>query len=219
MKIIHTADLHLGQTLYQNYDRVDEHEHFFAQLEELCKRENPDALVVSGDVFDSPQPSASTRRFFTEHFVNLHAACPAMKTVITAGNHDSASRLEADSAVWDFAGATIVGIAPSPEFLFCEDGWQEKYVVRLSGGYIVALPYMSAERKDIVQSILDYVAKDNTEGRPVVMTGHLAVTGADFCGRRMCCVRSLRSGARQWVLGSSLSKPGSAWSVRTNCSR
>ena len=32
MKIIHTADLHLGQVIYQNYDRADEHRHFFHQL-------------------------------------------------------------------------------------------------------------------------------------------------------------------------------------------
>ena len=45
MKIIHTADLHLGQILYQNYDRVDEHAHFFAQLERWCKEERPDSAA------------------------------------------------------------------------------------------------------------------------------------------------------------------------------
>ena len=50
MKIIHTADLHLGQILYQNYDRVDEHIHFFRQLERWCREEQPDALIVSGDI-------------------------------------------------------------------------------------------------------------------------------------------------------------------------
>ena len=56
MKIIHTADLHLGQVIYQNYDRSDEHRHFFRQLEQWCKEEQPDALLVSGDVFDIQQP-------------------------------------------------------------------------------------------------------------------------------------------------------------------
>ena len=65
MKIIHTADLHLGQILYQNYDRVDEHEHFFKQLEQWCLEEQPDALVLSGDVFDIQQPSASTTKCTT----------------------------------------------------------------------------------------------------------------------------------------------------------
>ena len=91
MKIIHTADLHLGQIIYQNYDRVDEHEHFFGQLESLCQEEKPDALILSGDVFDIQQPSASVKKAFTEHFVKLHTQCPSMKIVITAGNHDSAS--------------------------------------------------------------------------------------------------------------------------------
>ena len=88
MKIIHTADLHIGQIIYQNYDRSDEHQHFFRQLEEWCKAENPDALLISGDVFDIQQPSASTKRAFTEYFVQLHQSCPDMCIVITAGNHD-----------------------------------------------------------------------------------------------------------------------------------
>ena len=60
MKIIHTADLHIGQIFYQNYDRSDEHQYFFRQLEEWCKTEKPDALLISGDIFDIQQPSAST---------------------------------------------------------------------------------------------------------------------------------------------------------------
>lgn len=37
MKILHIADLHLGQVIYQNYDRTDEHHDFFCQLKELCR--------------------------------------------------------------------------------------------------------------------------------------------------------------------------------------
>ena len=158
MKIIHTADLHLGQIIYQNYDRVDEHEHFFGQLESLCQEEKPDALIVSGDVFDIQQPSASVKKVFTEHFVKLHTQCPSMKIVITAGNHDSASRIQADSAVWELANATLVGTSPSPELVGGPDGWQKDYVVKADFGYIIALPYMSSERPDVQQSILDWVA-------------------------------------------------------------
>ncbi len=182
MKIIHTADLHLGQIIYQNYDRVDEHEHFFSQLEAICKEEKPDALVVSGDVFDIPQPSAATRKFFTDSFVRLRSVYKEMNMVITAGNHDSASRLQADSAVWELANAKIVGTAPSAELLGGKDGWQDNYIVKLDSGYIVALPFMNGERREVIQSILDRVADDNTESKPVVMTGHLAVTDSDLTG-------------------------------------
>lgn len=182
MKIIHTADLHLGQIIYQNYDRVDEHLHYFSQLGKLCVDEQPDALVVSGDVFDIQQPSASTRKMFTDEFVGLHAKCPSMKIVITAGNHDSASRIQADKAVWEFANARLVGVPPSQELLSGPDGWQESYVVKLDSGYVIALPYMGGERTALVQSILDRVARDNTDGKPVILTGHLAMTGMDPCG-------------------------------------
>jgi exonuclease SbcD len=182
MKIIHTADLHLGQIIYQNYDRVDEHEHFFKQLENLCRQEKPDALVVSGDIFDIQQPSASTRKSFTDHFVSLHNCYPAMTIVITAGNHDSASRIQADRAIWELGNVRLIGISPSPELLGGPDGWQEDYIVKLLSGYIVTLPYMPGERTAVIQSILDKVALDNTEAKPVVMTGHLAITGMDPCG-------------------------------------
>ena len=185
MKIIHTADLHLGQIIYQNYDRVDEHEHFFAQLEDLCREEQPDALVVSGDIFDIQQPSASVKKSFTEHFVKLHMQCPTMKTVIVAGNHDSASRIQADSAVWELASATLVGVSPSPELVSGPDGWQKDFVVKTDSGYIIALPYMSSERKDVLQNIQNWVADDNPDGKPVVMMGHLAVTGVDPSGHNI----------------------------------
>jgi len=179
MKILHTADLHLGQIIYQNYERGDEHRHFFAQLKEWCKNEKPDALLVSGDVFDIQQPSAATKKAFTEYFADLHGYCPDMHIVITAGNHDSASRLQADSAVWEYANTNLVGVSPAVD---ADADCLDNYIVRLQTGYIVAMPYMIGERKGQLQSILDRIAAENTEAKPVVMMGHTAVDGLDTAG-------------------------------------
>ena len=182
MKLIHTADLHLGQILYQNYDREDEHAHFFQQLKAWCREEKPDALVVSGDIFDIQQPSAATKRFFNERFVDLAKDNPNMSIVITAGNHDSASRIQADSPVWAAAGVRLVGTAPSVGATDTPDGWQDKFIVRLESGYIVAIPYMIGERPAVIQSILDKVKTENTEGKPVILMAHAAITGTDMQG-------------------------------------
>lgn len=180
MKILHTADLHIGQILYQNYDRCDEHLHFFRQLTQWCQEEKPDALLVSGDVFDIQQPSTATKKLFNEQFVQLQKALPEMHIVITAGNHDSASRIHADRAVWTFSNTHLVGLAPS---LTLEgNGWQNDYIIELPKGFIIAMPYMQGERSEQLQSILDWVTERNTEGKPVVMMGHLAVTGSDTTG-------------------------------------
>ena len=179
MKILHTADLHIGQILYQNYDRCDEHLHFFDQLTRWCKEEQPDVLLVSGDVFDIQQPSTATKKLFNEQFVKLQKEMPYMHIIITAGNHDSSSRLQADSDVWTFSNTHLVGVAPS---LTLDEGWQDSYIIELRSGFIIAMPYMLGDRSQQLQSVLDSVAQRNTDGRPVVMMGHLAVTGSDITG-------------------------------------
>ena len=81
-------------------------------------------------------------------------------------------------------------------------------MVRLDSGYIIALPYMSGDRTDLHQSILDWVDKENKEGKPVVMMGHLAVTGMDPSGHNIeigkistQSVESLGSGYDYLALG------------------
>ena len=182
MRLLHTADLHIGQTLYQNYGRADEHEHFFQQLSEWCRQYQPDALVVSGDIFDIQQPGAAVKEFFNRTFVNLRNSCPGMHIVVTAGNHDSASRLQADAAVWKCINVHVVGTAPAADIPAEDDGWQERFIVRIPSGYIAAFPYLNGNRHDIIQSVLDRIAAENADHKPVVMMGHLALRSADTTG-------------------------------------
>lgn len=182
MKIIHTSDLHLGQVIYQHYDRADEHDWFFSQLARWCDEERPDALLVTGDIFDIQQPSASTWQRFTHHFVDLHRRRPDMPIILIAGNHDSPSRLHSHKLVWQEIGTRIVALAPPVDAISREDGWENDFIIELPTGYIVALPYMAGQRGDVVQHLLDKVAQLNVNEKPVVMTGHLAVTDCDIKG-------------------------------------
>lgn len=181
MRFLHTADLHLGQIMYQNYSRETEHEHFFAQLKTWCKEYSPDALLVSGDVFDIQQPSATVKRRFNEFFVALHRTFPQMSIIIIAGNHDSASRIHADNAIWSLGNIKVVGVPPS-RLCHEEDGWQEDYIVELPNGYVIAMPFSALPKGQITQSVLDYVAEKNTDNKPVVLMEHLAVEGMDATG-------------------------------------
>lgn len=183
MKILHTADLHLGQVMYQNYSREDEHDYFFAQLKQWCREHNPDALLVSGDIFDIQQPGASTKQAFNQYFADIHNSFPQINIVIIAGNHDSASRIQADNVVWGLSDVTLIGRPPASDISLLQNQWQEHYIVRIPNkGYIVALPYMVMPKKATFQSLLDYVASENSSNLPVIMMGHLAVTGTDTTG-------------------------------------
>lgn len=94
MKILATSDWHLGNLFHGN-DRLPEHKHFLKWLLEQITEQKPDALLIAGDIFDNGNPSAAAQTVYYEFLADATHLCPNMQVIITAGNHDSASRLEA----------------------------------------------------------------------------------------------------------------------------
>lgn len=108
MKILHTADWHLGQ-LFHEYDRTFEHQQFLDWLLTTISSEEIEVLLVSGDVFDISNPSASSIRMFYTFLREATTQNPNLQIVITAGNHDSASRLEAPKPLLASSNIHIIG--------------------------------------------------------------------------------------------------------------
>ncbi|MBQ2484991.1 MAG: exonuclease subunit SbcD [Muribaculaceae bacterium] len=192
MKVLHTSDWHLGQSLY-DHERVDEQRDMLRQLAEVVRVHHPDVMVVSGDVFHTAVPPAWAQRIYVEGLLAIHAACPEMTIVVTAGNHDSASRLEANGALWRLAGVTVVGgLARDNEGRLDVS----RHIVEIPGkGFVVALPHAflstipappTVERDGrmawLCQTLLDGVAARNTASLPVVLMAHAAIAGSDFTG-------------------------------------
>lgn len=109
MKILHTADWHLGQSFYE-YDRRDEHSHFLEWLKRQIKQRGIDLLLISGDVFDGPNPSAESQRMYYGFLREVTADNPCLQIIIIAGNHDSAARLEAPNPLFDGMNITVRGV-------------------------------------------------------------------------------------------------------------
>lgn len=93
MKLLHTADLHLGHRL-PPYSRTAEHAHFFEWLLTQIKTEAADALIISGNIFDAPHPGAETRRMFFDFLSRAVEENEGLQIVITAGSQDSGEVLE-----------------------------------------------------------------------------------------------------------------------------
>jgi exonuclease SbcD len=109
MKILHTADWHIGQLFY-NYDRFYEHEQFLHWLVNTLVSEEIDVLFVSGDVFDNANPSAPSIKLFYSFLNKAVKANPDLQIIVTAGNHDSASRLETPKPLLESSNIHIVGV-------------------------------------------------------------------------------------------------------------
>ena len=108
LKVFHTADWHLGQS-FCGFDRDYEHAQFLGWLLEQLPSQQPDALLLAGDVFDSINPSALAQKRFYSFLAQAHALLPKLQIVITAGNHDAAARLEAPSGLLESLAISVVG--------------------------------------------------------------------------------------------------------------
>ncbi len=114
MRILHTADWHIGQ-LFHEYDRTYEHQQFLNWLLRTLINEHIDVLLISGDVFDLSNPSAASVKMFYSFLNQAVKANPDLQIIITAGNHDSASRLESPKPLLESSNIYIVGIIEKGE--------------------------------------------------------------------------------------------------------
>lgn len=176
MKVLHTSDWHLGHTLY-GYDRTEEQQSMLNQIKEIIKNEQPDVMVLSGDVYHTSQPSAAVQTMFTEAIVAMHRACPEMTIVVTAGNHDSGSRHEIYQTPWRELKVFAIGNIDKEK--------PENHIIEVPGkGFVIAVPYAYERNipERFFQQLLAMVEERNTEGLPVVMMAHTTVEGCNFTG-------------------------------------
>lgn len=93
MKLIHTADWHLGQS-FHGQERIEEHRLFLDWLLTTLEKRQADALLVAGDIFDVVNPSLRAQELLYDFIVRAHRRLPMLDIVLIAGNHDSGNRIE-----------------------------------------------------------------------------------------------------------------------------
>lgn len=98
MRLIHTSDWHLGQTLH-GQDRDHEHLAFLTWLLDQLEQQQADALLIAGDLFDTVNPPLLAQQRLYDFIVAAHQRLPGLEIVMIAGNHDSGSRIELPAAL------------------------------------------------------------------------------------------------------------------------
>lgn len=114
IRILHTADWHIGQ-LFHEYDRGYEHRLFLEWLTTTLQEDEIDVLLISGDVFDQANPSAASLKLFYSFLNRSTKLNPHLQIIVTAGNHDSASRLESPRPLLESSNIHIVGVVEKDE--------------------------------------------------------------------------------------------------------
>lgn len=119
MKFFHLSDLHIGLKLI-NRDLREDQEYILKQITELAVREQPDAVVVAGDIYDKEVPSAEAVEVF-DHFISgLTSALPDTSVMLISGNHDSGPRVNCFRSVLSRQNVHMIGLPPRTEEEFIE---------------------------------------------------------------------------------------------------
>ena len=185
MKIIHTADWHIGQKLHER-SRLDEHGQFLDWLLETIQKCDVDLLLVSGDIFDTSLPSAESTNLYYRFLYRLFNETDAY-AVITAGNHDSARHLEAPREFLKMGKIYVVGLATEASKCVLSFPPDNPRVVVVAVPYLseTELPYVSYETeiekneryRERLKSFYADCVSYTPAGLPKILMGHLFVQG------------------------------------------
>ena len=199
IRILHTADWHLGQTFF-GYDRVEEHVHFLQWLARELKENKIDVLLIAGDIFDVSNPSAASQHMFYRFIRQVTEENPKLQLVVVAGNHDSAARLEAPLPLLQEMRTEIRGIVRRHEgeidydHLIVELKNSEGEVEALclavpflrQGDYPVVTtdgnPYAEGV-KELYARLQERALQRRKDGQALVAVGHLQATGSEIAER------------------------------------
>ncbi|AFD25753.1 exonuclease SbcCD subunit D [Deinococcus gobiensis] len=139
MRVLHTADFHAGRLL-RGFDRTPEIHDALTEIAGLARTERADAVLVSGDLFDTGNPSAGAEHAVFDFFLRLRDA--GIPGIVIAGNHDSAARLASVTGLLGWVGVQVVA-QPTANPLDMVRRIETKGGETLTVG---ALPYLSERR-------------------------------------------------------------------------
>src|SRR5689334_21764985 len=107
MKILHTADWHLGRRL-EGRSRHDEQSRVLDEICDIAAEEDVDAVLIAGDIFDSYNPPAESESLFYSTMTRLSDG-GRCAVIVIAGNHDSPDRLIASNPYARVLGISTLG--------------------------------------------------------------------------------------------------------------
>lgn len=128
MKWIHISDLHIGLRL-MNRDLAEDQAYILRQIADYTAAEQPDAILIAGDIYDKAVPSAEAVALFDAFIDQLTEAVPGMEIMLISGNHDSGPRLDCFRNVLAKQRIHMIGLPPQTE-----DEYIEKIVLQDDDG-------------------------------------------------------------------------------------
>ena len=179
MKFIHLSDLHLGKRLHET-SLIEDQEEILKQIIEIIDQEQPNGVLVAGDVYDKSVPSAEAVALFDFFLVEL--AKRRLQVFIISGNHDSAERIAFGSKIMDSVGVYLSPVYNGeilPTSLKDEHGDVDVYMLPFIKPSHVRRFYEDEEINSYTDAVKVAIDKMNLDkSRRNILITHQFVTGA-----------------------------------------
>lgn len=107
MRILHTADLHIGKTV-NNFNMLEDQKYVLTQMVDVVKEKNVQAFIIAGDVYDRSIPTAEAVSVFNEFIEKLHNT--GVEIFCISGNHDSPERISFAQEILGKRGVHFAGV-------------------------------------------------------------------------------------------------------------
>ena len=134
MKLIHTADWHLGKNI-EGYTRLEEQRQFLKDFIKICEDEQADMIIIAGDIYDNYNPSAIAEQLFYDTLKQLSRNGSCM-TVVISGNHDNPDRLTASGPLARDHGIVMAG---TPNSIITPGIYGQHEITESAPGYFHAI--------------------------------------------------------------------------------
>ena len=134
MKLIHTADWHLGKNI-EGHSRLEEQRLFLKDFINICEEEQADIIIIAGDIYDNYNPSAMAEQLFYDTLKQLSRNGSCM-TVVISGNHDNPDRLTASGPLARDHGIVMAG---TPNSIITPGIYGQHEITESAPGYFHAI--------------------------------------------------------------------------------
>ena len=104
MRFLHTADLHIGKRVNE-FSMLEDQEYILRQILKTADKEQVEAVLIAGDVYDKQVPSAETVRLFDWFLTQLNSR--KLPVFVIGGNHDSVERLSFGAQIMEESGVYL----------------------------------------------------------------------------------------------------------------
>lgn len=179
MRFLHLADLHIGKRV-NGFSMIEDQKFVFEQVYNVIENEKIDGIIMAGDIYDKPVPSAEAVKLFDEMLTRLVSI--NLPIFVISGNHDSAERIGFGSDILSVAKVYMSRVYNGNlQKIELEDDYGKinVYLLPFIKPATVKNIYKEAEIKDY-DDALEYVLSQEKidETKRNVIVSHQFVTGA-----------------------------------------